>query len=439
MTEKYISKQETQTVDTIYNRCVSKKININPTYQRDSVWSVEQQSEFLESIHIGIIPNNVLFNIDDDGNYICVDGKQRIESIREFKENKIPLIQYNEQGEPISHIYYNSIPKAEPEKKSVKQKKAAKVVIENKLLDKKEKLAFDNTPIPVTTYTNLSYHDQIDIFNRIQKGSRLTQGETVTSSIPDEECAKEFNELCNKHIDLFKKFNKIKTERRGHYNVIANLMYMVHVKKFELPSKKKREAFFGTEEVKETFGEIKELTEKTLAAAFNKQMLGNDKVSNDTALNIIYSACFYTYDTFIKGKHKLNTVTADKFVGAVSQLNDDIKKKNNTCKTFDDYRSHFQKLMDTNSKSTKKVIEEKDDEEEVSGNEDDNNDDNQDDGKEDIDDGDKSVDAPDDEIESEQDQEPEPEPVPEPKKKTPIKGAKKTTTTKSTSKSKTKK
>ena len=237
MSEKYTSKHETQTVDTIHNRYTHKKINIDPTYQRGSVWDDDQQSEFVESICRGIIPNSILLNIDEEGNHICIDGKQRIESITKFKSNEIPFVQYDDQGNPIYHIYYSKIPEIKNDKKSTKK---SKTTIECKTFDKKERLNFDNTSIPITTYTNLSYHDQRDIFNIIQKGSKLTQGETVTCTIPVEKLAQMFNELCNKNVKLFEKFNKIKTDRRGHFNVIANTMFMLYENKFELPEKEKR-------------------------------------------------------------------------------------------------------------------------------------------------------------------------------------------------------
>jgi hypothetical protein len=347
MSEKYSSKPEQQPVDSYYLRYTSGKINIDPTFQRGSVWDDEQQSEFIESIHRGIIPNNLLFNIDEDGNYICIDGKQRIESIVKFKKNEIPLIQFDDQGNPEWNIYYSKVPEAKDDKKS---KKKSKTTIQSKTFDKKERLDFDNTTVQSTVYKNLSYHDQRDIFNIIQKGSKLTQGETVTCTIPNEKLAQMFNELCNKNVGLFEKYNKIKTDRRGHFNVIANCMFIVYENKFELPGKKKREKFFASKELDtKNFKTLIVNVEAIINIALGTQMLGHNKVINDIALNIIYAACFYVHNVFGGKKNvKIDNKLTEKVIIATNKLSDMIK--NNSCKTFADYYKHFKNSVDAETK-----------------------------------------------------------------------------------------
>ena len=62
MSNRYVSKVSTQTVSTLVSRIGSNEesIQLDPPYQRDSVWSVEQQSAFIDSVLLGIIPNNLI-------------------------------------------------------------------------------------------------------------------------------------------------------------------------------------------------------------------------------------------------------------------------------------------------------------------------------------------------------------------------------------------
>lgn len=430
---KHKSKQETQTVGTIYTRCQNKEINIDATYQRDSIWNPEQRSEFIESVVAGIIPNNILFNIDDNGHHICIDGKQRIESIIKFKNNEIPMIKYDDDCNPICHMYYDKLPQ-DTDTTNKKTKKAPKSQIDLQILEKKDKVAFDNVAIAVTTYTGLSYHDQIDIFNRIQKGSKLTQGETVTSCIDDEELASKFNEMCNNNTELFEKYNKIKTERRGHYNIIANCMYIFHKDTFKLPSKRERELFFSAKDLagkKKVFTNLIAKTEHILKTVFGQDVLGDKKVNKDIALNIIYAACYYVFRMIDNKNFKsLKKGISD----AAAKLNKNIKE-NKGCKTFLENYTQFQSIVnndDTNNtnddddEKNNKVNDDDVDDDQVT---DDENNENNGDNDEVSDDGDKSLDHNSNEVEDEEEEQQVVVPVKE--KKSPVnkKGSKKKTST----------
>lgn len=73
-----------------------KKYNFNPNYQRHSVWSEEKQSFFIDSIMKNFpVPPIFLRRRIDDGTgtqtFDVIDGKQRLEAIRAFVDNKIPV------------------------------------------------------------------------------------------------------------------------------------------------------------------------------------------------------------------------------------------------------------------------------------------------------------------------------------------------------------
>lgn len=68
--------------------------DLNPPYQRASVWSVEQRQKLLLSLLQGIPIGSIIYNERPvtKGNFIAIiDGKQRIESIRKFVDNEFAV------------------------------------------------------------------------------------------------------------------------------------------------------------------------------------------------------------------------------------------------------------------------------------------------------------------------------------------------------------
>ena len=64
-----------------------------PDYQREYVWNNEKKSKFIESILIGIpIPFLFLYREKKKGYLEIVDGAQRIQSLEEYYDNKLSLI-----------------------------------------------------------------------------------------------------------------------------------------------------------------------------------------------------------------------------------------------------------------------------------------------------------------------------------------------------------
>jgi len=67
-------------------------LDMNPPYQRDYVWSLEQKQQLIESI-FNVVPIGVFvfhrnsFNCESEL-YTVIDGKQRINALTEFYENR---------------------------------------------------------------------------------------------------------------------------------------------------------------------------------------------------------------------------------------------------------------------------------------------------------------------------------------------------------------
>ena len=76
--EKWDLKRLLETLET-------GKLNLNPPYQRNPIWTKSTQKHLIQSIKKGIpIPNIFLFRTSD-GTYDMVDGQQRTRAIKLFK------------------------------------------------------------------------------------------------------------------------------------------------------------------------------------------------------------------------------------------------------------------------------------------------------------------------------------------------------------------
>ncbi|KGH45966.1 hypothetical protein IN07_14375 [Modestobacter caceresii] len=84
-----------QSITWLLNLNRYKQLDLNPPYQRRSVWSLREKQRFLDTI-LRNYPSPAIFfhtSLDDEGNptYHVVDGKQRLSTILDFVDNKIRL------------------------------------------------------------------------------------------------------------------------------------------------------------------------------------------------------------------------------------------------------------------------------------------------------------------------------------------------------------
>ena len=76
----------------LHRKYTNGTIKMDPDFQRESnVWSPKQKSELIESILIGIPLPIIYVKQDKEGNYILIDGRQRLSTIFDFMENKFSL------------------------------------------------------------------------------------------------------------------------------------------------------------------------------------------------------------------------------------------------------------------------------------------------------------------------------------------------------------
>lgn len=72
-------------ISIFVEKAKNNKLDLNPSYQRDSVWSTKDASNLIESVLRGIpLPSVILHKLPKSTRYEIVDGKQRLTSILRF-------------------------------------------------------------------------------------------------------------------------------------------------------------------------------------------------------------------------------------------------------------------------------------------------------------------------------------------------------------------
>lgn len=83
--------RDTLSAFQLYRKYSNGIIKLDPEFQRGGVWNPKQQSELIESIIIGIPLPILYIKENKDGNWILIDGRQRLSTIFDFMNNKFAL------------------------------------------------------------------------------------------------------------------------------------------------------------------------------------------------------------------------------------------------------------------------------------------------------------------------------------------------------------
>ena len=96
---------QNSTVESIIHRKYHFGVDMNPDYQRDFVWTAEDKEYLIDSIFKGVDIGKFVFVVrpmeewhKDFISYEILDGKQRLNALIEFYENRFPYkgVYYNE-------------------------------------------------------------------------------------------------------------------------------------------------------------------------------------------------------------------------------------------------------------------------------------------------------------------------------------------------------
>lgn len=151
-------------------------LDLNPHYQRDVVWTRNAKQMLIDSMFHGFFIPPVIFNVqkvvDETGasryKRTCVDGKQRLTSIREFMRGRIPW----KVGK--KDWYYTT-----PTKEDGSQIPKAET---KSILPAGQKELFAKKALLCVEYKDLTPQQEIELFQRVQLGKPLTKAEVFRAS-----------------------------------------------------------------------------------------------------------------------------------------------------------------------------------------------------------------------------------------------------------------
>lgn len=164
-------------------RCLDDgSIDVNPEYQREVVWTADRMTglvnSLMENFYIPpIILNGKQIRVVEGGKpgtrttYVCVDGKQRLSSVRAFIKGMIPC--HDHRGE--NWWFSNEAGRR------------------RRILSDAVQRAFLNKDFVTYQFNGLSQEQEEDLFARVQMGMTLTAAEKMrASSGPWQELARLF-------------------------------------------------------------------------------------------------------------------------------------------------------------------------------------------------------------------------------------------------------
>lgn len=270
------SSTEVVTVNDLIEKVTkTKKIDLNPIYQRDVVWNEQKMSAFIDSLMKGLVPSNITVNVDtDDKSWTCIDGKQRITSILNFYRNKIPWVRASNDGEDL-FIFFNHVPEDKQDEKNYVH------------LDKKQQKFFLERSTIIVTYNDLEYSMQCDIFNRIQNSMPATSGEQCFSLFANQTVASKFKEFCRKN-------DYANRSRFRHVEILLNIFYMKKNRELKaLSGRKEKKKFIEELNELDEYERVVELIEEDLKVFFSEDLLAHKDMLNKKMTKNFVIVLFY--------------------------------------------------------------------------------------------------------------------------------------------------
>lgn len=158
----------------------ANQIDVNPEYQREVVWTADRMSQLIDSLMENFYIPPIIFNrrVDkytSEAILVCVDGKQRLSSVKAFVQGLIPCQDHlgNKWWFCNAHVSGRN----------------------KNILSETAKQVFLNKDFVTFEYTNLQTEQEEDLFARVQMGMPLSAAEKMRAqSGPWQELARCF---CN--------------------------------------------------------------------------------------------------------------------------------------------------------------------------------------------------------------------------------------------------
>ncbi len=180
--------KQTWSILEIYQKVQSKKLILDPNYQRNAIWKLDKKVAFIESLYMGILipPLYVVEipgeNILDGASYEVVDGKQRLTTILDF----------------ISNGFFLGAKSLEYYKDWFANKRFAEIQTEYPELTN----AMLSSVLDIYVITaNSPEFTKYDIFSRLNKGSEPLKVNEIRKAIYQSHVLKEVDKFVHKNLD----------------------------------------------------------------------------------------------------------------------------------------------------------------------------------------------------------------------------------------------
>jgi hypothetical protein len=192
----------------------ARYMNINPDYQRDVVWSEQRMVHLIDSLFRNFYVPPLIFKVVSGTKpgtnerrrwRTCIDGKQRLTTIRKFFDGEIPYVDKRRQ-----RWYY-----CDPNEGTGRSTR--------KLISQEEKDFINNVTIVNIEFEQLSEEQEEDMFQRVQLGVPLTVAEklaAMSGEIPD--FIKSLRTTFPMLVTL------IGTKRSTDFRLVTQLLYLLH-------------------------------------------------------------------------------------------------------------------------------------------------------------------------------------------------------------------
>lgn len=180
-------------IHTIYNLARKGQIDLEPSYQREVVWTKDQQTDLLTTLvedKLPCPPLNLVENNDPSlPKYECMDGKNRTKALITFMNDELDF-----EGRKFSQF------------------------------SEDERDEFNSTNIQICVFTNMPYDQRREYFRRIQQGRVLRQTE-ICWSFDNRPIMIAIRNVREEHLDVIKKFWD--TKRYSDLVFLCNTMAMI--------------------------------------------------------------------------------------------------------------------------------------------------------------------------------------------------------------------
>ncbi|KAH6894840.1 hypothetical protein BKA70DRAFT_1407401 [Coprinopsis sp. MPI-PUGE-AT-0042] len=211
-------------------RCIdqmhNQDIDLDAEYQRDVVWPDAKQISLIDSIFRNFYVPPVIFATKqhDDGSEtkICIDGKQRLTSIRRFMDGQ------NENRTLTIRARYASTDKDALTAEKWWFKESPPGQKARKVLPEKLRKTFATKQIVCVEYQDISEDDEREVFQRVQLGMALTPAEKL--QVTNTHRSTFVRSLVNKHIKdggLSSDHLEWDTSRGSDFRCLAQALYLL--------------------------------------------------------------------------------------------------------------------------------------------------------------------------------------------------------------------